>query len=131
MREKPKIFCVVVRAIIIQLAKILLLPPKYEIIIVPSYHSNRNIGLFSIAPCKVIVLILFASFFASVLSFFFDGFLSKVIALPTTAIAIVVAIVGRAITIWEAIQKRSHETIYKTHTRIEAKRLRAKTFAIT
>ena len=42
-----------------------------------------------------------------------------------------VAIVGRAITIWEAIQKRSHEPIYKTHTKIEAKRLRATTFAIT
>ena len=34
------------------------------------------------------------------------------------------AIVVRAITIWEAIQKRSHEPIYKTHTKIEAKRLR-------
>ena len=29
-----------------------------------------------------------------------------------------VAIVGRAITIWEAIQKKSHEPIYKTHTKI-------------
>jgi hypothetical protein len=45
-------------------------------------------------------------------------------------IAIVVAIVGRAITIWEAIQKRSHQTIYKTHPKIEAKRLRATTFVI-
>jgi hypothetical protein len=43
---------------------------------------------------------------------------------------IAVAIVGRAITIWEAIQKRSHEPIYKTHTKIEAKRLRATTLAI-
>ena len=59
-------------------------------------------------------------FFAS----FFDGSLSKVIALPT------IAINGRAITIWEAIQKVSHEPIYKTHTKIEAKRLRATTFAI-
>ena len=45
----------------LQSAKILLLPPKYEIIIVPSNHSNfqfcdSNIGLFSIAPCKVITL---------------------------------------------------------------------------
>ena len=31
-----------------------------------------------------------------------------------------VAIVERAITIWEAIQKRSHEPTYKTHTKIEA-----------
>ena len=46
---------------IIQLAKISLLPPKYEIIMVPSNHSNfqyydSNIGLFSIAPCRVITL---------------------------------------------------------------------------
>jgi hypothetical protein len=34
------------------------------------------------------------------------------------------------ITIWEAIQKRSHEPIYKTHTKVEAKRLLATTFAI-
>ena len=40
---------------------------------------------------------------------------------------IAVAIVGRAITIWEAIQKRSHEPIYKTYTKIEAKGLRATT----
>ena len=43
---------------------------------------------------------------------------------------IVRAIVGRATTIGQAIQKRSHEPIYKTHTKIEAKRLRATTFAI-
>ena len=43
---------------------------------------------------------------------------------------IAVGIVGIAITIWEAIQQRSHEPIYKTHTKIEAKRLRATTFAI-
>ena len=38
-----------------------------------------------------------------------------------------VAIVGRAITVWEAIQKRSHEPIYKTYAIIEAKGLRATT----
>ena len=37
-----------------------------------------------------------------------------------------IAIVGRAIIIWEAIQKRSHEPIYKTYTKIEAKGVRAK-----
>ena len=42
---------------------------------------------------------------------------------------IAVEIVGRAKTIWEAIQKRSHEPIYKTFTTIEAKRLRATAFA--
>ena len=40
------------------------------------------------------------------------------------------AIVGGAITILEAIQKKKHEPIYKTHTKIEAKRVRATTFAI-
>ena len=100
---------------------------------------------------KLSLLILFAFFLVSVLCFFFGSFLSKVIALPTIAIAIVialskrlpllfanrattiaVAIVGRAITIWEAIQKSSYEPIYETHTsKIEAKRLRATTFAIT
>ena len=85
---------------------------------------------------KLSLLILFASFLVSVLCFFFDGFLSKVIALPAIAIerkkaaTFAVAIVGRAITIWEAIQKRSHEPIYKTHTKTEAKRLRSTTFAI-
>ena len=38
-----------------------------------------------------------------------------------------VAIVERAITVKEAIQKRSHEPIYKTNTKIEAKELRATT----
>ena len=46
--------------------------------------------------------------------------------MPTIA----VAIVGRVITMWEAMQKRSHEPIYKNHTKIQAKRLRATTFAI-
>ena len=35
----------------------------------------------------------------------------------------------RQLHIWEAIQKRSYEPIYKTHTKIEAKKLRAITFA--
>ena len=43
------------------------------------------------------------------------------------ATAIAVAIVRRAITIWEAIQKRSHEPIYKTYTKKLAKGLRATT----
>ena len=44
---------------------------------------------------------------------------------------IAAAIVERAITIWEAIQKKRIEPIYKTYTKIEAKRLRATTFDIT
>ena len=79
---------------------------------------------------KFSLLILFASFVVSVLCFFFDRSLSKVISFPTIAIAIVVEIVRIAITIWEAIQKKSHEPIYKTHTKFEAKRLRASTFTI-
>jgi hypothetical protein len=43
---------------------------------------------------------------------------------------IAVAIIGRAITIWEAIHKRNHEPIYKTYTKFEAKRLRVTTIAI-
>ena len=50
--------------------------------------------------------------------------------MPLRATTIAVAKVGRAITIWKAIQKRSHEPIYNTHTKIEEKRLRATTFAI-
>ena len=41
-----------------------------------------------------------------------------------------VAIVGRAITIREAIQKRSQVSIYKTDTKNVAKSLGATTFAI-
>ena len=45
----------------LQSSKILLLPPKYEIIMVPSNHPffqycDSNIALFSIALCKVITL---------------------------------------------------------------------------
>ena len=72
---------------------------------------------------KLSLLILFASFFVSVLCLFFDDSIFKVIALPTIA----VAIVGRSISIWDAIQKRSHEPIYKIHAKIEA---RATTLAI-
>ena len=84
----------------VQSAKILLLPPKCEIIFVTGNGNfaniaiaildfsllllvkltllirDSNIGLFSIAPC-------FASFLVSVLCFFFDGSLSKVIAFPS------------------------------------------------
>ena len=70
---------------ILQSTKILLPLPKYEIIMVPSNHSNfQYFGLFSIAPCKVITLnplcILFC--FSSLLLFWWLS-LSKVIALPT------------------------------------------------
>ena len=80
----------------IQSAKILLLPPKCEIIMVPHNHSffqycDSNIGLFSIAPCKVITLNLLC--ISSLLLFLWLS-LSKVIALPTIAITKVVALKG-------------------------------------
>jgi hypothetical protein len=70
---------------------------KYEIIMLTSNQSffqycDSNIGLFFIAPCKVITLNPLCIFFLSVLCFFFDGSLSKVIALSTNAIATVVAL---------------------------------------
>ena len=93
---------------------------------VPSNHSFSN-NVITMLNFSLLLLVKLSSlhpikyqFFAS----FFDGSLSKVIALPT------IARVGRAITIREAIQNRSHETIHKTHTKIEAKRLRATTFVI-
>ena len=72
-------------------------------------YCDSNIGLFSFA--------------------FF-----KVIALPTIVTAIVgalaVAIVGRAITVWEAIQKRSHEPIYKNLYKKWSKGIKSDNFAI-
>ena len=97
---------------------------------VPSNHSFSNSAIeivdFSQLPL-VSLLILFSFFFVSVHCFVFEGSLSKVIAVPTIAIAIVVAL---SRSIFEAIQKRSHEPIYKTQTKIEAKRLKATIFAI-
>ena len=74
-----------------------MLPSKYEIIMLPSNHlffqyCDSNIGLFSIAACKVITLYPLSIFFWY---HFFASFLtalSKIIALPTIAIAIVVAL---------------------------------------
>ena len=66
---------------VVQSAKILLLPPKYEIII---HFSNIAIAILDFSLLlleKLSLLILFVSFLVSVLCFFFDGFLSKVIAL--------------------------------------------------
>ena len=47
-------------------------------------YCDSNIGLFSIPPCKVITLNPLCIFLVSVLCFFFIGFLSKFIALPTS-----------------------------------------------
>ena len=73
----------------LQSAKKILLPPKYEIVMVPSNHSkfqycDSNIGIFSIDPMilvKLLLLILFSSVLVSVLGFFFDCSHSKVIVL--------------------------------------------------
>ena len=129
------------QVVTIQSAKILLLPPKYEIIMLPFKYSffqycDSNIRLFSIAPCKVITLNPFKILFDISALLLFDGSISlsvyhcdsdscrsfsllKAIAkrLPLL-FAKAIAIVGRAITIWEAIQKRSHKPIYKTNTKI-------------
>ena len=77
--------------------EILLLPPKYEIIMLPSNHSflqycDSNIGLFSIAPCKIITLNPVCILFGNSSLLIFYGSLSKFIALPTIAITIVVAL---------------------------------------
>ena len=54
---------------------------------------------------------------------------SNISLTPLRATTIAIAIVGRAITIWEAIQKRSHEPIYKTNTKIETE-IKSDNFAI-
>ena len=55
----------------------ILLPPKYEIIMLLSNHSffqycDSNIGLFSIAPCKVITLNPFCILFGGSNNIFAD-----------------------------------------------------------
>ena len=86
----PVIFCLLLYPVLalthmkkcnIQSAKILMLPPKYKIIMLPSNHSffqycDSNIELFSIAPCKVITLnplcsLFLYQFFASFFIAFF------------------------------------------------------------
>ena len=85
--------------------------PKYGIILGLSNHSMSNIALVILLDFSLLLLFLFA--------------FPIVFTLPT----IVGTIVGSAITIWEAIQKRIHEPIYKMDTKNEAKRL--KTTAIS
>ena len=86
-------------------------------------YCYRNIRLFSITSCKVMAYNLLC--FTLGISFFFLIALFKVITLLSSiAIALVIALLWsrgihnyilfeRAITIWEAIQKRSHAPIYK------------------
>ena len=77
-----------------------------------SYSTKTDGGGRNFPPQRGIGLILFAYFLISVLCFSLK--LSLFLALS----------------IWEAIPERSHEPIYKNHTKIEAKRLGATTFAI-
>ena len=74
-----------------------------NIVLVPKMRNNcdSNIELFSFDPCKVIALNLLCFIYA----LFFIAF-SKVISKRAATIAI--AILGSAITIWRAIQKRNH-----------------------
>ena len=69
----------------LQSTKILLLPSKYEIFMLPSNHSFfQAIAILDFSLLllvKLSLLILFSSFLVSVLCFFFYGSLSKVIAL--------------------------------------------------
>jgi len=61
------------------------------------HFSNIAIAILDFSlliPVKLSLLILFAFFLVSVLCFFFDGSLSKVIALPIIAKAFVVALKG-------------------------------------
>ena len=100
---------------------------KCEIIMVLSNYSlfqywDSNIGLFSIAPCAIIILNFLCFIFEISSLLLFLTTLPKYIALPTIVRSIVDTLTcsyfhhnsWRAITIWKAIQKRSHEPFYKT-----------------
>ena len=90
-------------------------------------YWDSNIGLFSIAPCAIIILNLLCFIFEISSLLLFLTTLSKYIALPTIVRSIVDALTRtychhntwRAMTIWKAIQKRSHEPFYKTITKMK------------
>ena len=85
------------------------------IVIALNYHDTNICRSFSLLE-------------AIAISFPLNFSITFKIEKEATTIAIV--IVGRAITIRRAIQKRSHESIKKNDTKNEAKRLRTTTFAI-
>ena len=83
-----------------QLTKILLVPPKCEILsgTIQSFilkHYDSNIDIFAIAPCKVIALNVFASFFGiiSLLLYLFAP--PKFIALPCLSFSLFEVIAKR------------------------------------
>ena len=110
-------------------SKILSVLPKSDTIMVLSQYWT----FFIMLPVKLSLLIFYASVLVSVLCFFLPLSDTKifpllfVIAFRSDRAAITSAItrVGRA------IEKRSHEPIYKNDTKNEAKRLRGTTFPLT
>ena len=102
--------------------KILLVPPKSEIII---NFVNIAIAILDFSPCKVTAFNLLCLIFCiiSLLLSFISLFL--VIALPTIVKSNKFffnfhdCLWKRAITICRAIQNRSHESIYKTNTEMK------------
>ena len=77
---------------------------------------HRNIGLSSTDPCRVIALNLLCLIFAIIYLLLF--FIFPMVIAPTIA----TTIVGRTITKQKAIQKRSHESMCKTDTKMGSNR---------
>ena len=95
--------------------KILLVPQKYEIIIVPLIVITK-LDFSQLLLLKLSLLIFFSHLFSFLLSFIS---LTIVIALWTIAIALKSDIdtFSYAFTVRKAIQKRNHESMYKTDTK--------------
>ena len=122
------LFCITVVDNIIATTKIRNNYGAIQSFIVPILRQILDFSLLLLVKLSLLILfcirslLLFGSFLVSVLCFFLDSCRSisllKAIAKDyrycKRATTIVVAKVGRAITIWEAIQKRSDEPIYKT-----------------
>ena len=95
-----------------------------------SQFCDSNIGLSLLLLVKLSLLILFTSFLISVLYFFFvmaliQSYCSSIAIAKRLWLLFGNALKNikerqlRAITIWEAIQKRSHEPIYKTYIKFK------------
>ena len=82
----------------LQSTKILLVPQKYEMIMVQSndlcQYCYHKIRLFTIAPCKVVTVNFLCFSFAIISLLLSFSFFSKVIVLSTIVIVIVVALKG-------------------------------------
>ena len=107
---------------IVQQTKILLVPQKCETIMLLFNYSvfqycDSNIGLFHIAPCKVVALNLLCFIFGIISLLLFTISLSSyrssvVVALflkQIRATTIAIAIVRNKIITWRAIENWSHE----------------------